>query len=355
MLQIGSKSIGCDVQPYIIAEIGVNHDGSVDTAMSMVAAAAKAGADAVKLQYFKADMLMSKACKLAEYQSDAGELDPVEMLSRLELSLDEMSQIIDLAHVLNIHAIVSIFSVELVERAIELPWNALKSASPDIINIPLLREMNKSKLPLIVSTGAADADEIRNVIEPFASALLHCVSSYPTPMHVAQLAGINALHRLVCEVKNIETNDQIPVGYSDHTADVHTGGLAVIAGASILEKHFTNDCNAVGPDHKTSLDSHGLSEYIQFAHKAWRSLGNNSICVQDIENDVRTVSRQSVTMTRSLETGTILTSDDLTIQRPGTGIAPRYYDALIGCTLKNPLAAHMPVNAEDIVEGIDDV
>jgi len=353
MLEIGSKSIGSEALPYIIAEIGVNHDGKLNKAMAMVTEAASAGADAIKMQYFKADMLMSNACKLAAYQSAAGEDNPIEMLRRLELSVDEMSQIVDHAHAANLQAIVSIFSVDLVQEITELPWDALKSASPDIINTPLLREMTKSDRPLIISTGAANEQEIRFVIGKYASALLHCVSAYPTPLHAAQLAGISAIKQLVCELYTDDPSSHIPTGYSDHTSNIFTGGLAVIAGATILEKHFTYDCSAAGPDHKASLDCKGLTEYIQFAHQAWHSIGRQCICVQDIEKDVRNVSRQSVITTHHMQAGSVLTKEDITIQRPGTGISPQYFDSVIGCTLKTTIPAHMPVTTDDIVEALD--
>ncbi|MEZ6163705.1 MAG: N-acetylneuraminate synthase family protein [Phycisphaerales bacterium] len=134
-MNIGNRQIGLDHPPYIIAEIGVNHDGQVDRALSLTDAAADAGADAVKLQFFRTDLLMSKAAKLAAYQKNAGETDPIEMLRRLELSLSDLARVVDRAHQLGIHAIVTVFSTQLVEVA---RWDAYKTASPDIVNRPLL-------------------------------------------------------------------------------------------------------------------------------------------------------------------------------------------------------------------------
>ena len=133
-MQIGDRKIGVDQPPYIIAEIGVNHDGEVARALELTDAAADAGADAVKLQFFETDRLMSKAAKLAAYQKNAGETDPIEMLKRLELTIDEMALVVDRAHERGIHAIVTVFSMELVEVAETLAWDAYKTASPDIVN-----------------------------------------------------------------------------------------------------------------------------------------------------------------------------------------------------------------------------
>ena len=168
--------------PYIIAELGVNHDGSVDRALALTEAAAAAGADAIKLQFFRTDLLMSRAAKLAAYQHSAGETDPVAMLRRLELSLDDMARVIDRAHRFNIHAIVTVFSVDLVSEAESLPFDAYKTASPDLIHKPLLGALAATGKPLIVSTGASTLDEItraRDWLAPAAERLacLQCVSS----------------------------------------------------------------------------------------------------------------------------------------------------------------------------------
>jgi len=167
---IGTRNIGghyrapAPTPPYIIAEIGVNHDGSADRALELVDAAAWAGADAVKLQLFRADLLMSRAARLAEYQRAAGEADPIDMLRRLELSFDEMERIGARAHENGLHAIVSVFSVELVPEAERLPWDAYKTASPDIIHKPLLDALAATRRPLIVSAYQAGAAPMRQLL-----------------------------------------------------------------------------------------------------------------------------------------------------------------------------------------------
>jgi sialic acid synthase SpsE len=176
-MRIGTNEVGESVS--IIAEIGVNHDGSVERALDLVESAARAGADAVKMQLFETDRLLSAAARLAAYQKSSGESDPMAMLRRLELGTDQMAPIVERAHALGLDAIVSIFSVELVAEADRLPWDAFKSASPDIINRPLLVAMAATGRPMIVSTGTATANEVRRAVRWLESAndrlaLLQC-------------------------------------------------------------------------------------------------------------------------------------------------------------------------------------
>lgn len=342
-MEIGRRVIGVGERPYIIAEIGVNHDGSVGRVLELTAAAAKAGADAVKLQYFETDLLMSAAAKLAAYQAAAGETDPLSMLRRLELPIEDMARVVERAHGLGVHAIVTVFSVELVARAESLGWDAYKSASPDIINRPLLGAMAGTGRPMIVSTGASTLDEVSRASSWLDCArgrlaFLQCVSSYPAPE--PGFGGIAAIARAT----------GLPVGYSDHTPGVATGAEAVAAGACVLEKHLTYDTRADGPDHAASLDPEGFAEYVERA-RAVRCVeipGEGEKSVFDCELDVRSVSRQSVTATRSLLRGHVLARDDLTIKRPGVGVEPWRIDELIGQPLARDVAADAPIVAADI-------
>lgn len=376
---IGTRPISPDHPPYIIAELGVNHDGSPARALELVQLAADAGADAIKLQLFEADRLMSKAAKLAAYQKAAGERDPIDMLRRLELSIDDMKPCVDLAHKLGIHAIVSVFSVELVPVAERLPWDAYKTASPDIINKPLLDALAATGKPHIVSTGASTMEEVERAVEWLRRcagrrALLQCVSSYPTELSSAEVGGISAIQSIFHEA----------VGYSDHTDGLLTGGVAVECGACILEKHFTWNRLAPGPDHAASLDASAFREYVDWANSSflhesvrsgalwedsettnpintrlrpfgddasrYRALARRQSLkrVLPIEQDVRTVSRQSLTTTRPLPPGHTLTRADLTIKRPGTGIPPYELDTTIGRTLARSIEGDMPLVFDDL-------
>jgi len=346
---IAGREIGLHTRPYVIAEIGVNHDGSIDRALALTNAAADAGADAVKLQYFETDRLMSGASRLAAYQKASGETDPHAMLRRLELTIDEMDRVIECAQSRDIHAIVTVFSTELVAPAKALAWDAFKSASPDIVNRPLLEAMANDGRPLIVSTGASTMDEVARAAAwlstlPSPIAMLQCVSSYPAPSPA--LGGITAISHATGLV----------TGYSDHTPDDTTGAMAVAAGACILEKHLTYDKTAKGPDHAASLEPVELARYVELARRA-RSLnreinplelGSVEKRLLDVERDVRSLSRQSLVAAREIREGELVTRDMLTIKRPGTGCAPYRLDELIGSVAARRIEADRPIGRGDV-------
>lgn len=357
-MRVRDRQVGPGQPPYIIAELGVNHDGSVERAVQMARAARDAGADAVKLQFFRTDLLMSSAAKLAAYQRAAGETDPVAMLRRLELGAADLSRVLAAARDLGVHAVVTVFSVELVAEAEAAAarhggWDAYKTASPDIVHRPLLDALAATGRPLIVSTGASTPGEVRRAAGWLGGArgegrlaLLQCVSSYPTPEDRAALDGIGALREIA---------PGVPVGYSDHTASETMGARAVAAGACILEKHFTYDRSARGPDHAASLDAAGFARYVAHAREAARSVGpggprggGTGKAVQDIERDVRRVSRQSVVTRRALDAGHVLGRDDVTFKRPGTGVPPHALGGLLGARLLRAVGADVPVDWADV-------
>jgi N,N'-diacetyllegionaminate synthase len=343
-MRIGERHIGPDSPPYVIAEIGVNHDGSVDRALYLVDAAAEASADAIKLQLFETDRLLSRAAKLAAYQKDSGASDPFAMLRGLELSLDQMKPIVDRAHTLGLHAIVTIFSVELVEMANRMGgggWDAYKTASPDIINKRLIDALRETGRPLLLSCGAATLQEIAQAIGWLGDhphILMQCVSAYPTPDEHAALAGR-------CAMRSI---DACALGYSDHTTAVDTGSLAVASGARVLEKHLTHDRGAEGPDHAASLDPPQFAEYVRLARRAFTMLGRREKTVLEIEQDVRSVSRQSLTAMHPLPKGHTLVREDLTIKRPGTGLPPWALERVLGRRMVRDVEADMPLMEADI-------
>lgn len=345
-MRIGSTEITRFSPPYVIAELGVNHDGSPARALEMTRAAARAGASAVKLQCFETDRLMSRDSELAPYQIRAGETDPRAMLRRLELAMSDMERVVSLAHELGLHAIVTVFSAELVPAAARLAWDAFKTASPDLINLPLLGALAGTGRPLIVSTGAARMEEVARALAWLGAcrgrlALLQCVSDYPAREEEASLGGIAALGAMT----------DAPVGYSDHTEAPDTGALAVAAGATILEKHLTHDRRARGPDHAASVDEAGLAEYVRLARRAHAMLGARTKVVLEREEAVRRVSRQSLATGRDVRAGEAVQSGDLTCMRPGTGLAPERLASLLGGRWARDVARGMLIREGDVASG----
>ena len=340
-MKIGTRDIAPDRPPYIIAEIGVNHDGSVDRALDLVAAAKHAGADAIKLQLFETDRLLSREAKFAAYQVQSGDADPFAMLRRLELNVTQMSPIVAAAHESDLHAIVTVFTAELVRQAEKLHWDAYKTASPDIINRPLIDALAATGRPLLVSAGASTLDEIKQAagwLSHRPHLFMHCVSAYPTPDESASLRGLAAMRAAGVRA----------LGYSDHTASIDGGALAVASGACVLEKHLTYDRAASGPDHAASLDPPMFAEYVRLAHRAFRMLGELNKLVLPIEQEVRKLSRQSLTSTRDLPAGHVIAPADLTIKRPGTGLSPAVMQATVGRRVRRPIAADTPLREEDL-------
>ncbi|MGQ0626666.1 MAG: N-acetylneuraminate synthase family protein [Phycisphaerales bacterium] len=373
-MRIAERQIGQETPPYVIAEIGVNHDGSLERALEMVDGAAEAGADAVKVQMFEADLLMSRASRLAEYQRAAGEREPIEMLRRLQLEDRALDAIARQAEARGMAAIVTVFSVELVGRAAAMPFDAFKTASPDIIHRPLLEALAAVGRPMIVSTGASTVAEVTRATEwlarfPIEVSLLQCVSCYPTREEDAAFEGIGAL------MAEFATHH---VGYSDHLASECSGAQAVIMGACILEKHFTHDTGAAGPDHAASLDLPGLARYVRVARAAWQACRSGPEArargfleatgldwqsvqprgsvnapwrkeVLPCEEDVRRLSRQSIVARRDLAAGERLRAEDLTMKRPGTGLAPWQVDGILGKVLSRNVEADTPITSDHLI------
>jgi N-acetylneuraminate synthase/N,N'-diacetyllegionaminate synthase len=310
----------------VIAEIGVNHDGSVDRALELVRKAAECGVDAVKVQVFSADRLLHPSSALAEYQKRSLlDESPIDMLRRYEMDEGELGRIVAEIRRLNLLPLATPFSPEDVDAIESLDLPAIKIASPDIVNWPLLRRAARTGLPMLVSTGAANLNEISSSVAWLRGwgarfALLHCVSSYPTPAQNANLRWIAELAERF----------GVPVGFSDHTTEVVAGALAVAAGAVILEKHLTYDRGAAGPDHAASLDPHDFAGYVQLVRLAGRMRGTGGKRVLDIERDVRTVSRQSLVAARDLPAGHRIAEQDLKVQRPGTGIPASAMPSIVG-------------------------
>lgn len=325
-MRIDGKVVGPGLRTLVIAEIGVNHDGRLDRALKLVDCAANAGADAVKLQIFRANELMHASSSFADYQKQSVDAQtPSDMLKEYELSEDELHQVVNAIEQRQMIAIATPFSPADVDVIDSLDLPAIKIASPDLVNQILLSRAAETGRPMIVSTGAATLAEIDQAVKWIMHwratfALMHCVSSYPTPTSEAHLSWITQL----------AARYDLPIGYSDHTTDILAGALAVATGACIIEKHLTYDRNAKGPDHSASADPEQFCEYVRLVRNAQAMCGSGSRHVLPIERDVRTVSRQSLVLARDISVGEMISMDDLTVQRPGTGITPAEVNVAVG-------------------------
>lgn len=334
-LKIEDRIIGPGRPTFVIAEIGVNHDGSPQKALELVRIAANCGADAVKLQLFRASILMHPTTSFAEYQKDkTRDESPIDMLRKYELAGDALRKIMQNIRELKMIPLATPFSPGDIETAAQLRLPAVKIASPDMVNRPLLAAAHQYNKPMIISTGASTIEEVDQTVAwlqawraPFA--LLHCVSAYPTPAGKANLGWIGEL----------AARYNVPVGYSDHTTDVVTGALASAAGALIVEKHLTYDRNARGPDHSSSVDPTQFARYVKQLREADEMRGGPGKRVLDIEQDVRNVSRQSLVVKRAVAAGEVLREQDITVQRPGTGMSASMIDVAIGRRAKTAIPA----------------
>lgn len=332
-LRIGNKTIAPTSPVLVIAEIGVNHDGSVDRALQLTETAAACGADAVKLQIFRAQALMHASSSFAEYQKDrVAAPSPVEMLRKYELGDAEIDRVVRRIRDLKMLPLATPFSLADVDAIRRLDLPAIKIASPDLVNRPLLDRAAHLGKPLLISTGAATLEEVRTTVAWMRDwqrefALLHCVSAYPVPADQANL----------CWISELAGQFGAPVGYSDHTTSLLSGALAVAAGACVLERHLTYDRTAPGPDHSASSDPRQFKQYIDLVREAQVLRGAPGKTVLPVEQDVRSVSRQSLVVARGLPKGAIIGMDDLIVQRPGTGIPAAMIVRAVGRRASRPI------------------
>lgn len=327
-IQIANREIGAGRRPFIIAEAGVNHDGDPAAALRLIEAARGAGADAVKFQAFSADRLASPDAPACDYQQRHASAESQHaMLKRLELERGAWQRLFDAGRDQGIVVFATPFGTADLEMLIELGAPAIKLASSDITNVPLLSAAARSGLPLILSTGAADAGEIDDAVARVSQAggrdrliLLHCVSRYPTEMAEANLAAITTLRGRY----------GLATGFSDHTPDTATGALAVAAGAVVLEKHLTLNRNAAGPDHFFSLTPAQFADYARQARSAGAALGDGQPMCTPNQQEVRRLARGGLVAVRDIPAGIALSATDLAVRRPAVGIEAAHWDRVIG-------------------------
>ena len=314
----------------IIAEAGVNHNGSIEMAKRLIEKAADAGVDYVKFQTFKSEKLVSRHATKAEYQkaNTDGEDSQLKMLQQLELSHSDHLQLIEHCNHCGVKFLSTAFDLDSIDFLASLNLDLWKIPSGEITNLPYLRRIAQKGGQVIMSTGMCTIEDIEMAVNVLTTngtpreniTLLHCNTEYPTPWNDVNL---RAMH-------DIAQRLNLPVGYSDHTQGIEVPIAAVALGATVIEKHFTLDNNLPGPDHKASLDPHALKAMVEAIRHIELSLGNGVKEISESERKNITIARKSIVAATHISAGEIFTEENLTVKRPGGGISPMRWDEIIG-------------------------
>jgi N-acetylneuraminate synthase len=346
-LAIAGRAVGAGAPCFFIAEAGVNHDGDPEKAMELATVAQRAGADAVKFQSFDAASLLRRNAAKPGYQvrtTGAAE-SQYDMLQKLQLSAESERAIADHCRAIGITFMSTPYDEAAVDRLVELGVPAIKIASCDVTHGPLLISAARTGLPILLSTGAATLDEVGKAVDVLAEAggdnviLLQCTTSYPTPPADINL---NAMSTLAGFGKL--------VGFSDHSVGTTLAIAARALGAVVIEKHFTLDRSAAGPDHEASLNPQELELLVSAIREVEAALGDGIKDVRDIERDTRTLMRRSVVAAHHLAAGSVLTEDDLAYKRPGTDMSPMDWRELIGRRLATDLEPDQPIDRDELAD-----
>jgi len=320
------------VSVLIIAEAGVNHNGSLETAKQLVVAASETGANMVKFQTFSADRLVTKSANKAEYQNQT--TDALEsqhaMIRKLELSLEMHKDLILFCKQCNIEFFSTGFDIQSIDLLVDLGLEQFKIPSGEITNLPYLRYIGKYGKQLILSTGMANLGEIEAALDALETSgtqrkyitVLHCNTEYPTPMEDVNLKAMLAIRDAF----------GVKVGYSDHTLGTEVSVAAVALGATVIEKHFTLDRTLPGPDHKASLEPYELRAMVMAIRNIEKALGDGIKRASPSETKNKLIARKSLVAATSITNGEFFTKDNLAVKRPGNGISPMRWDEVLGRT-----------------------
>ena len=311
---------------FIIAEAGVNHNGSLELAFRMVDAAKKAGADCIKFQTFKSEKLVSHNAQKADYQKNTtGDGSQIDMLKKLELPYDEFLELKSYCDKMDICFLSTPFDFESIDflNSIDMPF--WKIPSGEVTNLPYLVALARTGKPVVMSTGMCDMEEIEAAIKVLREngtkeiKLLHCNTEYPTPFEDVNLRAMQTMR----------DQFEVEVGYSDHTSGIEVPIAAAALGATVIEKHFTLDRKMEGPDHKASLEPDELAAMVTSIRNIEKALGSldKTPSLSEIKN--KAVARKSIVAKFDIKAGEKFTEENITVKRPGTGISPmRWYDIL---------------------------
>ncbi|MCO4781868.1 MAG: N-acetylneuraminate synthase [Candidatus Cloacimonetes bacterium] len=314
---------------YIIAEAGVNHNGDLETAKKLVDVAVSANANAVKFQTFKAESLATKTAELANYQKEnTSEESQFSMLKKLELSEETHKSLLSYCQKKNIDFLSTPFDLDSLKLLLGLGMDTIKIPSGEINNYPLLKSIGLAGKRIILSTGMSTIEEIESalcVLEQFGTprdeiTVLQANTSYPTPLEDTNLLAMLTIAKK-CSVS---------IGYSDHTPGINASLAAVAMGATIIEKHFTLDKSADGPDHKASLNPEELHQLVSGIREIEKCFGSSKKLPTKSELKNKNIARKSIVAKSDIKTGDLFTSENLTTKRPGTGISPMKWESIIG-------------------------
>ncbi len=331
------------MKTLVIAEAGVNHNGSLDRACELVVQAAAAGADLVKFQSFITHKSIARTAPKASYQLDA--TDPSEsqydMVRKLELSAADHQVLLDCCRQHGIGFFSTAFDTDSFDLLLSLGLDRVKIPSGEITNLPFLRYLARPGLPVILSTGMANLGDIEEAIGVLERAglrrdqitLLHCNTEYPTPMQDVNLRAM----------VNLGTAFGVPIGYSDHTQGIEIPIAAVALGATVIEKHFTLDRNLPGPDHQASLEPAELRAMVRAIRNIEVALGDGLKRPSPSEQKNRAIARKSLVAARAIRAGEVFSAENLAVKRPGTGISPMRWDDYIGRPSPRDYAADEPL------------
>lgn len=333
---------------YIIAEIGVNHAGSVDLAKKMISAAKSSGADAVKFQTFTAEALVTHGTPKVKYQETTTSVseDHFNMIKNLEFKNEDHPEIFEYCKSLGIDFISTPYDIESARFLDNLGVTIFKVASADIVDLPLHRFLASTQKPVIIATGMATLGEIETVVNIYRDCknenicLLHCVSNYPCSDESLNLSAMNT----------IANSFYLPVGFSDHSVGDLAASLSIALGAKVVEKHFTLDKNMPGPDHKASSTPEEFASLVRMIRQTEIMLGSPLKRPQQEEAQMALVSRKSIVAKFDLPKGHLISENDLTLKRPGTGIYSKSLGDIIGKITANDVPANKLISWHDIEE-----
>jgi N,N'-diacetyllegionaminate synthase len=324
----------------IIAEAGVNHNGSLELAKQLVDKAVEAGVDYIKFQTFKASKLVTKAAKQAEYQQKniGREGDSqYQMLKKLELSAEDHEELIAYCNAGGIKFFSTAFDFDSIEYLHSLNLGLWKIPSGEVTNYPFLKRVAAFNEKTILSTGMCDMDDVRAAVEALYNnglsrenlILLHCNTEYPTPFEDVNLKAMDALRN----------EFGVEVGYSDHTKGIEVPIAAVALGATVIEKHFTLDRNMEGPDHKASLEPDELKAMVNAIRNIEKAVGGDGTKhISDSERKNIAIARKSIVAACNIKTGEVFTEDNITVKRPGNGVSPMRWEEVLGQVAKRDFA-----------------